>query len=104
MQNVSDRRALAPLKAGTVVVTPVGEAGTLATDGRFVEVRRTVQFAVFRIVPTEASRGQENGTARQVTNLSAPGRTPALAIAAVVLAALLLLRLGAADVCSGTAW
>ncbi len=61
MQNVSDRRALAPLKAGTVVVTPVGEAGTLATDGRFVEVRRTVQFAVFRIVPTEASRGQENG-------------------------------------------
>jgi hypothetical protein len=61
VQNVFDRRALAPLRAGTVVVTPVGEAGTLATDGRFVEVRRTVQFAVFRIVPTEPSRGRANG-------------------------------------------
>ena len=58
--NVSDPRALAALNAGTAVVTPVGEAGVLAADGRFIEVRRTEQFAAFRIVPTEpaAARSQ----------------------------------------------
>jgi hypothetical protein len=44
-----DPGALAALGAGTPVVTALRDAAALRADGRFEEVRRTRDFAAFRV-------------------------------------------------------
>jgi hypothetical protein len=46
---VDDRAALARLPPGTPVVVPTLHAGELAADPRFAEVRRTPDYALFRV-------------------------------------------------------
>ncbi len=47
---VDDRAALARLPPGTPVIVPTLHASALAADPRFVEVRRTADYALFRVV------------------------------------------------------
>ncbi|HLK11516.1 MAG TPA: glycosyltransferase family 39 protein [Candidatus Binatia bacterium] len=47
---VDDRAALARLPAGTPVIVPTAHVAALAADPRFAEMRRTPDYALFRVV------------------------------------------------------
>ena len=51
VRTFDDPEALVQLGAGTPVVTAVRDASVLGGDGRFEELRRTRDFAVFRVRP-----------------------------------------------------